>query len=105
MEAGKSLAQGIEGLADLWRKPVEGARSDGFGGFVPRTRRLHRQRCDAAPPLVSPSFSSRSFLLLSLSLFLSLSHTLSLLSFSLSRLSQMLSFSASFSFIIPPSLD
>eukprot|EP00928_Gymnodinium_smaydae_P033092 TRINITY_DN23802_c0_g1_i1.p1 TRINITY_DN23802_c0_g1~~TRINITY_DN23802_c0_g1_i1.p1 ORF type:complete len:2579 (+),score=671.41 TRINITY_DN23802_c0_g1_i1:541-7737(+) len=34
VEAGKSLAQGLEGIADIWRKPVEGARRDGFQGLV-----------------------------------------------------------------------
>lgn len=34
VEAGKSLAQGFEGFADIWRKPLEGARTGGFSGWV-----------------------------------------------------------------------
>jgi len=33
VEAGKSLAQGLEGMMDVWRKPMEGAKTDGMGGF------------------------------------------------------------------------
>eukprot|EP00929_Paragymnodinium_shiwhaense_P071376 TRINITY_DN36299_c0_g1_i1.p1 TRINITY_DN36299_c0_g1~~TRINITY_DN36299_c0_g1_i1.p1 ORF type:complete len:2567 (+),score=549.68 TRINITY_DN36299_c0_g1_i1:191-7891(+) len=33
IEAGKSIAQGIEGIADIWRKPAEGAKKDGVAGF------------------------------------------------------------------------
>jgi len=33
VEAGKSLAQGIEGVADLWKKPQEGHRQNGMDGF------------------------------------------------------------------------
>ncbi|CAK0910584.1 unnamed protein product [Prorocentrum cordatum] len=33
-EAGKSLAQGVEGLFDVVRKPVEGAQRNGIGGLL-----------------------------------------------------------------------
>eukprot|EP00434_Breviolum_minutum_P030265 symbB.v1.2.026771.t1/scaffold2699.1/size140064/6 len=33
VEAGKSIAQGVEGLLDVVKKPVQGARSSGLGGF------------------------------------------------------------------------
>lgn len=33
VEAGKSLAQGVVGLGDVFRKPVEGAKEGGIGGF------------------------------------------------------------------------
>lgn len=33
VEAGKSIAQGVEGLLDVVKKPVQGARSSGIGGF------------------------------------------------------------------------
>ncbi|CAE8598705.1 unnamed protein product, partial [Polarella glacialis] len=32
-EAGKSLAQGVEGLFDVVSKPMQGAAQDGIGGF------------------------------------------------------------------------
>ncbi|CAE8664265.1 unnamed protein product, partial [Polarella glacialis] len=34
LEAGRSLAEGVEGLFDVFRKPVQGAREGGFKGFV-----------------------------------------------------------------------
>ncbi|CAJ1442510.1 unnamed protein product, partial [Effrenium voratum] len=34
VEASKSIAQGVEGLLDVVKKPVQGARSSGLGGFL-----------------------------------------------------------------------
>lgn len=34
VEAGKSLVDGLEGLTDVFTQPIEGAKQDGFGGFV-----------------------------------------------------------------------
>jgi len=34
VEAGRSLGEGIEGIADVWRKPMEGAKEGGALGFM-----------------------------------------------------------------------
>jgi len=34
VEAGKSIAQGVDGLLDVIKKPIEGAKSGGIGGFL-----------------------------------------------------------------------
>merc|ERR1719183_2204615 len=33
VEAGKSLATGVEGMFDVFTKPVQGAQTGGIGGF------------------------------------------------------------------------